>query len=252
MRLRLQTKNATPLGMIGSLMLAGLLAVAAFRGAWAVSSSFSVSWWAAAGAFFGGLIGGISLINVRQYTFNAAVQTLIVQDRWLGFIRGKRRDIPFAEIAAVYLRSGEGVFAVVVLRSGKKLYPCSAGTGRKVNRYCAAVKRITHVGRILPAERRARGRNAGDDRLVSALVATACGLVVAEMLFCQKLPYAVNLALIAGFILVFVVLVGLAVRGTRLEIRASFRRARGGVCPNCGCATATHCSKCAACGMRLR
>src|SRR6185312_2154648 len=169
-----------------------------------------------------------------------------------------RRLIPFADIAAIYLRTIENVQAVIVLRSGKKLYPYSSGTPRKTNRYCAAVKRIAHVGRVLPAERRARGKAGGDEWLPSVLVAALCGLVVAEMLLAEKLPHAINVALISVAVLMFLILIVLAVGGTLPKggigsrIREAFRLARAGICRNCGCATDGNVGNCPACGMRLR
>lgn len=146
--------------MLASLIVGAAVAVGSFQVAWRISADFRLAWWAALAALIGALAAGQLLIVVREYTFAAATRTLTVRERWLGLIRRKPRFIPFADIAAVYLRSGESVQAVVVLRSGKKLYPRRPGTPREINRYCAAVKRITHVGRVLPAERRWRGRGA--------------------------------------------------------------------------------------------
>lgn len=167
MRLRIRSTNLTPLGLTSSLLGSGILAIAAFRAMWRMSSNFPLAWWAAAAVFIGALIGGQLLVNVREFTFDATSQALIVRERWLGFIRRRPRSIGFADIAAIFLRSQESVYAVVVLRSGEKLYPRWPGKVREINRYCAAVKRVTHTGRISATERAARGRRARSSSIVS-------------------------------------------------------------------------------------
>ena len=173
MPLRIRSTNLTPFGLVGSLLGSGLLAVAAFRVTWRMSSNFALAWWVAAAVFMGALIGGQLLVNVREFTFDAVSRTLIVRDRWLMFIRRRPKSIEFADISAVYLRSQESVYPVIVLRSGKKLYPRWPGTVREINRYCAAIKRITHVGRISVSEQRSRGRMR---RLWSILTLAASGV----------------------------------------------------------------------------
>lgn len=251
MRLRIRSTNFTPFGLTSSLLGSGLLAVAAFRATWKMSSNFPLAWWTAAAVFMGALIAGQLLVNVREFTFNAASRTLIVRDRWLMFIRRRPKSIEFADILAVYLRSQESVYPVIVLRSGKKLYPRWPGTVREINRYCAAVKRITHVGRISVSEQRSRGR-AG--RLLSILTLTAAVLMMTAVVVARSLPHAINLAVNISFVLLVLIVFGIAVwtnRGRRLGTKETLQEARTGICPRCGVAAAAKGSRCPACGLRL-
>lgn len=255
--LRICSSNSTPLGIMASLLVAALLVVVAFRVVLSLSFTFAVAFWAATAVFVVAMMVGPLLINLRQYTFSAALRTLTVRERWLYFLRRRPRSIPLSEIAAVYMRSNESLYPVVVLRSGKKLYPRLPGSPREINRYCAAVKRITHVGSMLPSERWARGSAGPTDRLASALFIAACVLVAAEMLFSERLPHAINVALIVASILVFVVVIGLAIWtpcwrgcGIRSVVRESFRLSLAGICPNCGFESKTEFKYCPACGTR--
>lgn len=157
-RMAVHSRNVSSLGVVCALGGGAVLTVAVFRLVLSLSHSFALSWWLGAVTFVGSIIVGQLVIHVRDYAFDGRTKALVVQGRWLGFIPGRRRVIPFAEISGVHLRSRETVDAVVALSSGRKVYPRWSGTVRQIHRFCAVIKRITRVGTISQAERRARGR----------------------------------------------------------------------------------------------
>lgn len=158
-RMAVHSRNASSFGVVCAVGGGAALTVAVFRLVLSLSHWFALSWWLGTATFIGSIIVGQLLIHVRDYAFDGRTKTLVLQDRWLGFLPGRRRVIPFAEISGVHLRSRETVDAVVTLASGRKVCPCWSGTPRQIHRYCGVIKRITHVGTISKSERRARGRS---------------------------------------------------------------------------------------------
>jgi hypothetical protein len=116
------TSNPTTLGFISGLIMGTMVAVASFRWAFLGRFSMSIAGTLSLLVFVVCFIITAATLNVNFYTFDGKTDQLMVQGRWLMFIRTSAQTYPFREIKEIRLDTHEMSDVNIVLLSGRTLH----------------------------------------------------------------------------------------------------------------------------------